>query len=276
MLSLTSSSYHSEFNKQKLVRNRPQIMQAATNNRLLQRVLSSILPRWHQKPDDEPSAPASPDEVDDDGEEIQSHAGKTIASLPPELHHMIASHLTYPDLLSLKLADKYFSSLVTPKLHVKTRVHWVQSRHSQYLPVPMSTKLSFRSDALFVANAEVNTILRRRRQHLECLDYDKDGQRAAKNPVIALEMDGNGTMQYVQVKGRLRPSWSKACLVTGEEMCPRIREMELAKQRYESSFLGKLCSEGRKIAWCARVVWWWLEGLWQSSMRSSRRRRQQA
>ncbi|KIW66250.1 hypothetical protein PV04_08449 [Phialophora macrospora] len=251
-------------------------MQAATNNRFLQRVLSSLFPRWHQQHDDMSSAPAVSNGVDDSGGKIQSHAGKTIASLPPELHHMIASHLTYPDLLSLKLVDKYFSSLVTPKLHVKARVHWVQSRHSQYLPVPMSTKLSFRSDAVFVANAEVSTILRRRRQHLECLDYDRDGQRGAKNPVITLETDSNGAMQYVQVKGRIRPSWSKACMVTGEDVCPKVREVELAKQRYDSSFMGKLCSNIGKVAWCAKVVWWWLEGLWQSNIRSLRRRRQPA
>ncbi|EXJ57603.1 hypothetical protein A1O7_07951 [Cladophialophora yegresii CBS 114405] len=254
-------------------------MQVATDYRFLQQVLSSLSPAWFEKHNDEPSTPASSGDLDNSGGNVQNHARITLTSLPPELHHMIASHLTYPDLLSLKLTDKYFSHLVTPKLHVRTRVRWVQSRHAQCLPVPMSTKLSFISDAMFVANDEVKTILRRRRQHLECLDYDWDGdghgQTAFKNPVIALEVDGSGAMQHVQVRRRIRPSWSKACLVTGAEVCPRVREMELAKKRYDRSFMGKVCSNGRKLAWCARVAWWWLEGWWQTYIESLRRRRRE-
>src|ERR1700761_2426523 len=163
-----------------------------------------------------PSAPLSSDDGSLSGEQSPSNDSKTLYSLPPELHHMIASHLTYPDLLSLKLTSKYFDGLVAPKLNVKLRVQWVQSRYTLHLPVPRSTKLSFKSDALFAANTEVNTILRRRRKHLECVDYDKDHRKAFRNPIIALELDRNGNMQYVQVKGRIRPWWSKACLVTGE------------------------------------------------------------
>ena len=103
--------------------------------------------------------------------EHSSCTAADLFSLPPELHHMIASHLTYPDLLSLKLTSMYFCDLIAPKLTVRMRVHWVQTRQAQRLPVPISSKLSFKSDALFASNFEVNAILRQRREHLECVMY---------------------------------------------------------------------------------------------------------
>ncbi|KAH0839232.1 hypothetical protein AYO21_05647 [Fonsecaea monophora] len=168
---------------------------------------------------------------------------KRLASLPPEIHHIIADHLPYPDLLSLKLTDTYFAALVGPKLTVKSRVSWVQSRYAQRLPVPTSTKLSFRTDELFVANPEVNAILRRRRRHLECADR--------REPKVAL-----GFSAFTEVDRnvrRLRGAQqldTTACLVTGAPNCPAIPDLDTKVQRYRNSVVGKLTAPVfRTVAW---------------------------
>jgi len=143
-----------------------------------------------------------------------------LSSLPPELHHIIASHLPYPDLLALKLTSPYFSALVTPLLTVKARVNWVQARYKQNLLVPKSTRLSFKTDALFVANREVKAILRQRREHMECV---RDA----------------GVYSRAFTRTWRHPS-DKVCLVTMERKCPRIQRMEDDRKRYEESFVGKL------------------------------------
>jgi hypothetical protein len=206
-------------------------------------------------------------------EQVPSNVPKTLTSLPPELHHLISSHLTYPDLLSLKLTNNYFAGLISPKLNVKMRVHWVQDRYTQFLPVPKSTKLSFKSDVLFVSNAEVSVILKRRRQHMECVDHDNDFQKVFKNHMLAAEADGS-SMPYIRVRGRILPPWSKACLVSGKSVCPKIQELELKKQLYESSFLGKACLNGRWVVSRPWAIWCWLKEIVRSINGSDRRPQQ--
>ncbi|KAJ9610864.1 hypothetical protein H2200_005641 [Cladophialophora chaetospira] len=247
-------------------------MHAATSTSFCPRVLSSLLANRPEKETCLPSTPTCAEDEDSETGKTTCNDNKHLDSLPPELHHMIAAHLIYPDLLSWKLTNKYFSTLLAPKLNVKIRVDWVQSRHAQYLPVPISTKLSFKSDALFVGNVEVNSILRRRRRHSECIEYDKDHRKAFKNPILALELDGHGRMQYIQARARIRPSWSKACLITGEPVCSRIEEMELAKQQFENSFVGRACASWRAATWAAWCAWQWLKGVWDLNTLSLRRR----
>ncbi|KAI1628733.1 hypothetical protein EDD37DRAFT_18298 [Exophiala viscosa] len=93
----------------------------------------------------------------------------TILSPPPELIHLIAGYLDYPDLLSLKLSHPYFTSIFASTPTVTQRVSWVLQRNAEDFPIPQSAQLSFRSDRAFVANREVNDILRRRRLHIECV-----------------------------------------------------------------------------------------------------------
>ena len=243
-------------------------MCATTSNDSFQGVPASLVWRRHSRQKDKIPAVSSPDDIDSNPEKTPS-IEKNLVSLPPEIHHIIASHLPYPDLLSLSLTTQYFSVIITPKLTVKLRVDWVQSRYAAYLPVPQATRLSFISDALFVRNVEVSSILRRRRKHAECIEYDEESQRLFRKSIMALEVGGRGGMQYLKVSGRVGPRWNKNCLVTGERMCPRILEKELVQKRYERSVVGRVCSSWRLVSWAGWTFYWWL----RSGIRSIRRRR---
>lgn len=158
-----------------------------------------------------------------------------LLSLPTEIHHHIATHLIYPDLLSLKLTNTYFATLLGPDLTVRSRVNWVHGRCSQGLPVPQSTKLSFRSDASFVANAEVKEMLRRRRRHLECVEC-----AWARHLMSA---------RYGSKKGK------RMCFVTESGPCPKIQELEAKKRRYDDSLAGRVTgSISKSVAW-HKEVW---------------------
>ncbi|KIW24003.1 uncharacterized protein PV07_09743 [Cladophialophora immunda] len=159
---------------------------------------------------------------------------KGLASLPPEVHHLVADCLPYPDLLSLKLTNTYFAALVEPRLTIRSRISWVQSRYAQHLPVPTSTRLSFKSDALFVANPEVKTILRRRRRHLECAAHER-GSAFVFSMFARVDVQGQG-----QGRRDGPHAWTKVCLVTGDRVCPRIQALEAKMQRYKDSVVGKL------------------------------------
>ena len=234
-------------------------MLCAVENTILRSILSLIIPQWHHKICAIPSIriPAKGRAVG--ARKASDDSLATLGSLPPEIHDLIASHLDYPDLLSLKLTNQYFSTLISPKLNVKMRVRWVQDRFARCLPVPKSTKLSFKTDPLFVANSEVKNILKRRRKHAECLDYDKDVQRAFKNPIIALEL--NRPARYIQIRGSILHSWETGCLVSGNSFCPKIQERDRRKQRFENSLLGRLFASVRRLSW-----YWWAS--WGRARRS--------
>lgn len=122
--------------------------------------------------------------------------------LPPEIHTLIANELPYPDLLSLTLSHPHF--IAHPHIHTtKTaRVDWLLSRATQHLPLPTQTRCRWSSDREFVSNAEVKSIMRRRRLHAECAEVWERGHSAGE------------------------------CLVFGgNERCPRIHEGEPRKDR---------------------------------------------
>lgn len=93
----------------------------------------------------------------------------SLSHLPPELHPLITSHLTYPDLLSLKLTHPNFYHTIHPTTY--DRVLWLLYRTRHRLPIPISSRCLLNSDGEFCSNPEVVLILRRRWQHLECTDY---------------------------------------------------------------------------------------------------------
>ena len=137
----------------------------------------------------------------------------TILSLPPELNHLIAEYLDYPDLLSFKLSHPYLTSTFSTLPTVTQRVSWVLQRNAQDLPIPRALQLSFRSDKAFVANREVNDILRRRRLHIECLKC-KD----ARDFMV----------------DKFGPEGKTMCLVTGG-VCPSIINRERLKGKFIST-----------------------------------------
>lgn len=59
----------------------------------------------------------------------------SIAILPPEIHLLIASHLTYPDALSLKHASRSFHELVYTGVHLK--IEWLIERRRLHLDCPV-------------------------------------------------------------------------------------------------------------------------------------------
>lgn len=84
--------------------------------------------------------------------------------LPPELHTMISSYLSYPDALALKHTCRHFNSLVYTGVHLK--VDWLVERYERRLECPME-KCSLQTDESF-CNWHVRRIMERRRWHLEC------------------------------------------------------------------------------------------------------------
>ena len=70
----------------------------------------------------------------------------TFAALPTELHLLIASHLPYPDALSLKHTSRHVYGLVNTG--VKLKVAWLVSRHELHLDCPTS-RCDLRTDSNF-------------------------------------------------------------------------------------------------------------------------------
>lgn len=85
-------------------------------------------------------------------------------ALPPELHLLISSYLTYPDALALKHTSRHFYGLVYTGVHLK--VDWLVERFERKLECPME-QCSFRTDEAF-CNWRIRRIMARRRRHLEC------------------------------------------------------------------------------------------------------------
>ena len=85
--------------------------------------------------------------------------------LPPELHSMISSYLSYPDALALKHTCRDFNSLVYTGVRLK--VDWMLERSKRRLERPMEEECSFQTDRSF-CNGRVRRIMERRRWHLEC------------------------------------------------------------------------------------------------------------
>ena len=88
--------------------------------------------------------------------------------LPPELHHLIITHLPYPDALSLKHTSSYFYSLVDTSDY-RQKVSWIVDRQMRGLACPKKSCI-FKTDAAFCSSGggEVRKIMERRRRHEEC------------------------------------------------------------------------------------------------------------
>lgn len=71
----------------------------------------------------------------------------SLDSLPTELHLLIASHLPYPDALSLKHTSRHFYRLVDTGVRLK--VAWLISRHELHLDCPNDSRCDLRNDSNF-------------------------------------------------------------------------------------------------------------------------------
>jgi len=71
----------------------------------------------------------------------------TFATLPPEIHLLIAEHLIYPDALSLKHTNRYFFQLVDTGIELK--VEWLMERRLLHLECPSDQRCDLGSDLRF-------------------------------------------------------------------------------------------------------------------------------
>ncbi|KAK3307371.1 uncharacterized protein B0T15DRAFT_175010 [Chaetomium strumarium] len=89
----------------------------------------------------------------------------TLATLPPEIHLLIAQYLTYPDALSLKHTNRYFYHMVDTGVRLK--VEWLMERRLLHLECPSDQRCDLGSDLRF-CRGSVKLLMRRRREHIEC------------------------------------------------------------------------------------------------------------
>ncbi|KAJ9623763.1 uncharacterized protein PV06_10262 [Exophiala oligosperma] len=143
----------------------------------------------------------------------------TLVTLPAELVLTIASHLDYPDVLSLRQSHVGISGVLSRHSTTHHRISWVLSRAYLGLPIPNNTRLSFKTDALFLSNREVQRILAARLNHGECLSQSPD-----LLPARQLARTRLG-----QRKG------NNLCFVGGTGPCPAVlarRRLEKKRKRY--------------------------------------------
>ncbi|ROT42154.1 hypothetical protein SODALDRAFT_335975 [Sodiomyces alkalinus F11] len=86
-------------------------------------------------------------------------------SLPTEIHLLISRHLTYPDALSLKHANRHFYRIVDTGVSLK--VAWLMERRLLHLECPNDRCCDLGSDLKF-CRGSVPLLMRRRREHFEC------------------------------------------------------------------------------------------------------------
>ncbi|KAK8105590.1 uncharacterized protein PG998_003934 [Apiospora kogelbergensis] len=89
----------------------------------------------------------------------------SLATLPPEVHHLIAQQLIYPDALSLKHTCRYFYELVNTGVRLK--VEWLVQRRMLHLECPNDKRCDLGSDLKF-CRGSVPLLMQRRREHMEC------------------------------------------------------------------------------------------------------------
>lgn len=86
-----------------------------------------------------------------EGDDASSRGGgaaaASLATLPPEIHHLIAQQLIYPDALSLKHTCRYFYSLVNTGVRLK--VEWLVQRRMLHLECPNDKRCDLGSDLKF-------------------------------------------------------------------------------------------------------------------------------
>lgn len=142
---------------------------------------------------------------------------------------MIASHLEYPDLLSLKISHPHFQTLFATQPTVHQRIAWVLARGRIFLPTPHDSQTNFRTDAQFLRNPEVTRIIRRRRQHLECVE-------------------NNLTRRIVWLRNQSQglPTHPQLCLVKEGYECARLRELREKTTQSEKKLGRRLL---RRMGW---------------------------
>jgi len=118
------------------------------------------------------------------GQKANGQTPKDFLFLPPEIHYLIASHLPYPDLLSLTLTHPDFRNNTLICTSKASRVDWLIDRATLRLPLPNRTRCRWSSDVEFSSNSEVATILYRRRHHLECAEMFLAGTSGGKCAVV--------------------------------------------------------------------------------------------
>jgi hypothetical protein len=78
---------------------------------------------------------------------VRKRRRRTFASLPPEIHLLIAEHLIYPDALSLKHTNRYFYNVVDTGVTLK--VEWLMERRLLHLECPSHQRCDLGSDLRF-------------------------------------------------------------------------------------------------------------------------------
>ncbi|KAK5048562.1 hypothetical protein LTR84_005653 [Exophiala bonariae] len=160
---------------------------------------------------------------------INSKPNINMLTLPPEIHHLITTHLSYPDHLSLTLSHPHFKTLLANTTTIAQRIAWIQSRAKLYLPIPHDSKVDFRTDTLFVLNAEVTRILRRRRQHVECVN----------NPL-------SRRLVYLKILKDQGETIPLRCLVNEGHECPGLVVLRAETMRDEKTLRRRLL---RSLGW---------------------------
>jgi hypothetical protein len=78
--------------------------------------------------------------------------------LPAELQAMIIPHLTYPDLLALKLSHPHYYYNISTTVH--DRVVWLIRRNHDGRTTAQASKCILKTDHEFLSNLEVRRILK--------------------------------------------------------------------------------------------------------------------
>ena len=139
----------------------------------------------------------------DHAQKQSPQASPKFLSLPAEIHNLIASQLSYPDLLALTLTHPVFHQHSMIRTTKSSRVDWLVDRAMQRLRLPNQSRCRWSSDREFVSNPEVITILRRRRQHLECAKAFSKGHSGGACLVV------EGTTCHYLSQGMESLRWEK-------------------------------------------------------------------
>ncbi|KAL2022879.1 hypothetical protein VTK56DRAFT_4410 [Thermocarpiscus australiensis] len=132
--------------------------------------MTSLVHRvWRPARSRAPAEERNPTTSEQDGPDLAPEAerttGPTFATLPTEIHLLIAEYLTYPDALSLKHTNRHFYYLVDTG--IKLKVEWLMERRMLHLECPNDSPCDLGSDLRF-CRGSVKLLMQRRREHIEC------------------------------------------------------------------------------------------------------------
>jgi hypothetical protein len=172
---------------------------------------------------------------------------------------MPSQFLTGLQLLSLSLTCAYFQGHLARNLSVPSRIEWLQSRAYAHLPLPRVNRLNVRDAYWFNTNPEINSFLRARWRHEECLIYGKDFRAphiVIKSPEDHYELLSSPVMSSSRKPRFWKPKLArrrKLCLIADGTLCLKARDLEDVRLTWEESQVGRLayvaqCAE----EWCQR------------------------